>query len=113
LAPLEGGDHEALARILDETDDVAALVRDLGGHDLGDVLAALRRARETTDRPTVVFAYTIKGYGLEIAGRPQNHSALLTGEQIDRFRESVGLEPGTEWDGFEPGTPGGGRAEAR
>ena len=46
-----------------------------------------RRARETTDRPTVVFAYTIKGYGLEIAGRPQNHSALLTGEQIDRFRD--------------------------
>ena len=105
LAPLEGGDHEALARILDETDDVAALVRDLGGHDLGDVLAALRRARETTDRPTVVFAYTIKGYGLEIAGRPQNHSALLTGEQIDRFRESVGLAPDTEWDGFAPGRP--------
>ena len=35
-------------------------------------------ARETHDRPTVIFAYTIKGYGLEIAGRPQNHSALLT-----------------------------------
>ena len=112
LAPLEGADHDALARLLDETDDVGALVRDLGGHDLGDVLSALRRARETTDRPTVVFAYTIKGYGLEIAGRPQNHSALLTGEQIDRFRESVGLEPDTEWDGFAPGTPEGELIEA-
>ena len=46
------------------------------------------RARETTDRPTVIFAYTIKGYGLEIAGRPQNHSALLDGEQIDGFRDA-------------------------
>ena len=99
LAPLEGADHDALARLLDETDDVAALVRDLGGHDLGDVLSALRRARETTDRPTVVFAYTIKGYGLQIAGRPQNHSALLTGEQIDRFPRASGSTR-TEWEGI-------------
>jgi pyruvate dehydrogenase E1 component len=88
-------------------DDPSGLVRDLGGHDLADVLAALRAARETTDRPTVIFAYTIKGYGLEIAGRPQNHSALLSGEQIDRFREEVGLTPENEWDGFDPDTAEG------
>ena len=68
-------------------------MRDLGGHDLGDVLDALARARETADRPTVIFAYTIKGYGLEIAGRPQNHSALLTGEQVDRFRDAGRADP--------------------
>ena len=66
-------------------DGVATLVRDLGGHDLGDILDALRQARDTTDRPTVIFAYTIKGYGLEIAGRPQNHSALLTGRADRRL----------------------------
>ncbi|MDH5334129.1 MAG: pyruvate dehydrogenase, partial [Thermoleophilia bacterium] len=43
-----------------------------------------------------------KGYGLEIAGRPMNHSALLTGEQIDAFRAELGLTPATEWDGFGP-----------
>jgi pyruvate dehydrogenase E1 component len=47
----------------------------------------------------VIFAYTIKGYGLEMAGRPQNHSALLTGVQVDDFRAEVGLTPLTEWDG--------------
>ena len=36
-----------------------------------------------TDRPSVVFAYTVKGWGLPIAGDPLNHSALLSGEQID------------------------------
>ena len=41
---------------------------------------AFEAARAEPERPTVVFAYTIKGYGLEIAGRPQNHSALLTGD---------------------------------
>jgi pyruvate dehydrogenase E1 component len=51
----------------------------------------------------VIFAYTIKGYGLEIAGRPQNHSALLDAAQVDALRASVGLTPETEWDRFESG----------
>ena len=103
LEPLEGRERAALAGLLDDhSGGVGALVRDLGGHDLADVLTALARARETTDRPTVIFAYTIKGYGLEIAGRPMNHSALLTGEQIDAFRAELGLTPATEWDGFAP-----------
>ena len=102
----EGGDRPSLERLLDSFPGrVGPLVRDLGGHDLADVLSALHHARATTDRPTVIFAYTIKGYGLEIAGRPQNHSALLDGDQIDRFRTSVGLTPMNEWDGFLPDTP--------
>src|SRR5262249_51504560 len=101
LSGLGGVDSVRLERLLDRyAGEVAPLVRDLGGHDLGDILDALRRARLTTDRPTVIFAYTIKGYGLEIAGRPMNHSALLTGEQVDRFRERSGLTPETEWACF-------------
>ena len=76
------------------------LVSDLGGHDLADVLSALELGRAETKRPTVVFAYTIKGYGLEIAGRPQNHSALLNGTQIDELRRSCDLTRETEWDRF-------------
>ena len=101
---LDGGsdrERASLERLLDGyADGVAPLVRDLGGHDLLDVLDALRRARETPDRPTVVFAYTIKGYGLEMAGRPQNHSALLDADQIDRLRTATGLTAETEWDGY-------------
>jgi pyruvate dehydrogenase E1 component len=105
LEPFSGDERARLTGLLDGHDGgVARLVRDLGGHDLGDVLDAFARARETPDRPTVVFAYTIKGYGLEMAGRPQNHSALLSGEQIDSFRREVGLTPENEWDGFEAET---------
>lgn len=108
LEPFSGRERSALAGLLEDyAGGVAELVRDLGGHDLGDVLAALARARETTERPTVIFAYTIKGFGLEIAGRPQNHSALLTAEQIDDFRARTGLTPATEWDGFAPDSPEG------
>ncbi len=103
LDGLGPADRLGLEHMLDgHRDGVATLVRDLGGHDLGDILDALRLARETTDRPTVIFAYTIKGYGLEIAGRPQNHSALLTEAQIGHLRESCGLTAENEWSGFEP-----------
>ena len=108
LGGVEEHDRGRLGRLLDGyPGGVAPLVRDLGGHDLGDVLDALRLARKTSDRPTVIFAYTIKGYGLEIAGRPQNHSALLDGDQIDRLRTAVGLTCNDEWDGFSPDTPEG------
>ena len=80
--------------------------RDLGGHDLADILDGARAVRgRTPGRPTVIFAYTIKGYGLEIAGRPQNHSALLDREQIDAFRELAGLDLENEWDALSCPSP--------
>jgi pyruvate dehydrogenase E1 component len=82
---------------------LGTLVQDLGGHDLVDVLAALGAAHGSS-QPTVIFAYTIKGYGLAIAGHPLNHSALLSAEQIDAFREQCGLELETEWDRFAAGS---------
>ena len=48
----------------------------------------------------MIFAYTIKGWGLPIAGEPLNHSALLTGEQIDELRRALGVDPGDEWAAF-------------
>ena len=103
LESLEPAARGRLERLLDaHPGGVGALVRDLGGHDLADVLGALRQARETHDRPTVIFAYTIKGYGLEIAGRPQNHSALLSGEQIDGLRRSRGSSPGPSGTASHP-----------
>jgi pyruvate dehydrogenase E1 component len=81
---------------------VGSLIQDLGGHDLGDIVEALALARAETSRPTILFAYTIKGFGLPIAGRPLNHSALLTGPQVDGLRAAVGLTPADEWDRFDP-----------
>jgi pyruvate dehydrogenase E1 component len=83
-----------------EDDDLAGLVQNLGGHDLRVLLDAYRQCDEVTDRPSVVFAYTVKGWGLPIAGDPLNHAALLTPDQIDSLRVSVGLTTDTEWDRF-------------
>ncbi len=87
--------------------EAGSLIQDLGGHDLADILDALASARARADRPTIVFAYTIKGYRLPIAGRPLNHSMLLNGEQIDGLRGELGLTPETEWEAFPPESPEG------
>ena len=93
---------EFLSPLSDE--ECAALVTDLGGHDMDQLLAAFARCDQIVDRPSVVFAYTVKGWGLPIAGNPRNHSALLNGAQIDALRLESGVEPGHDWSAFPDGT---------
>ena len=81
-------------------DEIAPLVQNLGGHDLGVLIDAYRQCDTMTDRPSVVFAYTIKGWGLPIAGDPLNHSALLSTAQVATLRTEANLTPSTEWDAF-------------
>ena len=86
-------------------DDAALLAtfRDLGGHDLGALLDGYRQADAVRDRPTVVFAYTIKGWSLPTEGHPANHSALLTHEQYADLAAQVGADPDDPWAPFPPG----------
>ena len=103
------GADEAVERFLADysDDDVAPLVQNLGGHDLSCLIESFRACDAVTDRPSVVFAYTIKGWGLPMAGDPLNHAALLSREQVDEFRRSLGLDATTEWDRFDPNSPEG------
>jgi pyruvate dehydrogenase E1 component len=88
-------------------DDLARLVTDLGGHDLDALLDAYAQCDAVLDRPSVVFAYTVKGWGLPMAGNPRNHSALLSGEQIGALRVEHRLDADKEWDRFDPASPAG------
>lgn len=114
---LDGAPPELGEWIADIPDDeLGPLVTDLGGHDVDALLRAFAQCDAETDRPSVVFAYTVKGWGLPIAGNPRNHSALLTTEQIDVLRLEHGLDRETEWDRLDPASPAGiwvaGRREA-
>ncbi len=97
----------AVKALLDEVsdDELAPLVQNLGGHDLGELIDCYRQCDAVTDRPSIVWAYTVKGWGLPIAGDPLNHAALLSTGQIASLRAAAGLTPETEWDRFAPGTP--------
>src|SRR6266850_5710259 len=102
----EGRVDRTLDRLLANLGDaaLAELVADVGGHDLRLILEAFEGARRVDDRPTVILAHTIKGWGLPIAGDPLNHTMLLTSGQVAELRRSLGIAEGAEWDGFVPGS---------
>jgi pyruvate dehydrogenase E1 component len=102
-AQLCGTDEQLAALLRDE--ELPALVADLGGHDFERLAAAFAEARSITDRPVALIAYTVKGWGLPIAGDPANHSRLLTAEQMETLRVESGVELGHEFDGFAPASP--------
>ncbi len=86
--------------------ELATLVTDLAGHDLGSLLDSFAACDAEKDRPSVVFVYTVKGWGLPIAGNPRNHSALLSAEQIDEMRDPARADPGDRVGPVRPDDPG-------
>src|SRR5439155_1610315 len=85
-------------------EELAAIVSDVGGHDLGSVLGALDEADHDRDRSVVILAHTIKGWGLPIAADPLNHTALLTAAQVGELRTTLGVKAGDEWAAFPSGS---------
>ena len=83
-------------------DDMPKIIAGLGGHDLAGLVDAFGEIDDT--RPTVIFAYTIKGHGLPSAGHPQNHSNLLTVEQLASVAEQLGESTDDPWRRFAPGS---------
>jgi pyruvate dehydrogenase E1 component len=82
-------------------DELAALMTNLGGHDIETLTEAFRAQEAEGDQPTCFIAYTVKGMGLPFAGHKDNHSGLMTKEQMAGFREAMRIRPGHEWDPFE------------
>ena len=98
------GGGAGIARLIAELDDAALsdAIGNLGGHDLAALDAAFESIDDT--RPTVIFAYTIKGYGLSMQGHPQNHSALLTEAQMLELAARLGTTADHPWARFGEGT---------
>jgi pyruvate dehydrogenase E1 component len=98
------GDEPSLRTLVESLDaaTLRAAIRNLGGHDL-DALGEAFAAIDDT-RPTVIFAYTVKGHGLATEGHPQNHSSLLTAAQFAQLAERLGTDPDDPWAPFPDGS---------
>ncbi|HEX2653821.1 MAG TPA: transketolase [Xanthobacteraceae bacterium] len=97
----EIGDQGAVTKLIERRsdDELARLMTNLAGHDLPTLLHAFESIDH--DRPVVFIAYTIKGFGLPLAGHKDNHAGLLTPSQAESFRAAMNIRPGHEWDQFE------------
>ncbi|HET9615862.1 MAG TPA: transketolase, partial [Pseudolabrys sp.] len=97
----EIGDQGDVSRLIEKRSDseLAALMNNLGGHDLPAVLDAFHNA--TSDKPTCFICYTVKGFGLPMAGHKDNHAGLMTPAQVEAYRKAQNVREGHEWDKFE------------
>lgn len=104
VARFREGAPDDVAQLLSGLDPAEAfeIITDLGGHDLPSLLDAFSECDEETHRPSVVFAYTVKGWGLPTAGNPRNHSALLDRQAIGALRQTCRIPEGDDWAAFEP-----------
>lgn len=91
------GRKRGVAELLGSFDDagLAQLMTNLGGHCIETLLDAFDSMDD--ERPTLLIAYTVKGYGLPLAGHKDNHSGMMNGAQIEGFRDALGIAPGEEW----------------
>ncbi|KHL04557.1 transketolase-like TK C-terminal-containing protein [Sinomonas humi] len=105
--PGDGAGSDEIASLIGDIDDgtLVRAIRNLGGHDLDALRAAYAQIDDT--RPTVIIAYTIKGYGLPTEGHPQNHSSLLTIPQYEQLAGDLGMDAADPWSRFEPSSAAG------
>src|SRR5215213_9765849 len=90
------------ASVADTSDqELNDLIANLGGHDLPRLIDVMNQADSARGAPSVIFAYTVKGHGLPIAGDPLNHSQLLSQAQMDALRESWGIAEDEQWSAFD------------
>jgi transketolase len=59
-------------------------VLEINGHDIKQILQALKKARETKGKPTVIIAHTIKGKGVSfMEGNVDFHGKAPTPQEAE------------------------------
>ncbi|MEO0441234.1 MAG: transketolase [Pseudomonadota bacterium] len=94
------GEKPNVGKLLADFDDgaLADLMTNLGGHCVETLSDAFDACDD--DRPTLFIAYTVKGFGLPLAGHKDNHSGMMNPTQMDGYRKSLGIAEGAEWERY-------------
>ena len=95
------GNNKDVLNILNKFDDseLGETMSNLAGNDIEAVLEAFSEA-DGDDIPTCFIAYTIKGFGLPLAGHKDNHAGLMNQKQMGEFQKSLSINKGEEWEIF-------------
>ena len=100
---VEGGEYfrkqfwekeEKLSKIVKHLSNEQLEKLRFGGHDPAKVYAAYKKAINSTNKPTVILAQTIKGYGLGEAGEGRNithQQKKLNEEELLHFRSHFNI----------------------
>ena len=88
------GKYPELLELVKDLSDEDIMYLNRGGHDPYKVYAAYAEAVEEKERPTVILAMTVKGYGMGEAGEANNeaHSIKkLDMDSLKAFRDRFGI----------------------
>lgn len=94
-------------------DELMWAITDFGGHDFEVLIEAMEESKRVTDQPTMIIAHTLKGWGLDMAATPGNHSALPEGTEIEALAKATGIPEGQEFARFTPTSAEGKFLKAR
>lgn len=82
-------------------DELRASFHDFGGHDFTTLSEAFAESKRETERPSMVIAHTIKGWGLKMAANPGNHSAIPEAAELEVLAERGGMPKGVDFARFD------------
>ena len=77
-----------LSKVSDK--ELEEAIRDFGGHDFESLIEAMENSKKNSQRPCLIIAHTVKGWGLEMAGQAGNHSSIASKAELQQL--SVGLK---------------------
>ncbi|MCT6875313.1 pyruvate dehydrogenase (acetyl-transferring), homodimeric type [Frischella perrara] len=80
------GKYPETAELVKDMSDEEIFRLNRGGQDPAKMFAAFQRAKETKDRPTVILAHTIKGYGMGDAAEAKNIAHQVKKMNMDGVR---------------------------
>ena len=83
------------------------LFRDFGGHDIVVLTEALKASKKNPNKPCLIIAHTVKGWGLEMAATAGNHSALPSEDEIKLLQKKTGLPDDVLFARFDHKSPEG------
>jgi pyruvate dehydrogenase E1 component len=86
--------------------EISDIFGNLGGPDIEELREAFSRA-DAVRGPKAIFVYTQKGWMLPSVGHPQNHSLLLTTEQMEQLRARLEIPEDGIWQQFDPESDAG------
>ena len=88
------GKYPELLELVSDLSDDDIMYLNRGGHDPYKIYAAYAQAMEETEKPTVILAMTVKGYGTGESGEANNETHSLKKLDIDSlkaFRDRFGV----------------------
>ncbi len=91
--------NKEVLNILDTYDDEALhnLMTNLAGHDLHTLNKSFA-SNIKNEQPTCFICYTVKGFGLPLAGHKDNHSGIMNEEQFSSYKKKMNISNGKEWE---------------